>query len=105
MVVSFLHPIFVLSVKRLEFQHPGIMNIKIVAAILTGTALLSSCEYQKYNKAIQKDVREGSEWVYGVHPDSAARQLSYKYDEKPELELKANELRTKLYGDPKVYLK
>ncbi len=105
MVVNFLRPIFVLSVKRLEFQHLSIMSIKIIAAILTGTALLSSCEYQKYNKAIQKDVRAGSEWVYGVHPDSAARQLSFKYEEKPELELKANELRTKMYGDPKVYMK
>ncbi|GAA4435692.1 hypothetical protein GCM10023091_12620 [Ravibacter arvi] len=81
------------------------MNIKIVAAIVLGTAALSSCEYQKYNKAVQKDVREGSEWVYGVHPDSAAKQLSYKYTENPDLENKANELRTKLYGDTKVYLK
>lgn len=81
------------------------MNIKIVAAILVGAASLSSCEYQRYNKAQQKDVRAGSQWVYGVHPDSAARQLSLKYDEKPELEVKANELREKLYGDPKVYLK
>ena len=88
-----------------EFQHLSIMNIKIVAAILTGTALLSSCDYQKYNKAIQKDVRAGSEWVYGVHPDSAARQLSFQYEEKPELEVKAGELRAKLFGDPKVYLK
>lgn len=81
------------------------MNRKIVAVALISTALLTSCEYQKYNKAVQKDVRAGSEWVYGVHPDSAARQLSIKYDEKPELEQKANEIREKLYGDPKVYLK
>jgi hypothetical protein len=101
-----LHPIFVLSCQkdRIDFSFT-IMNIKIVAALFVGTALLSSCNYQKYNKAVQKDVRAGSEWVYGVHPDSAARQLSFKYDEKPELELKANELRAKLYGDPKVYLK
>lgn len=81
------------------------MNIKIAATILAAAALLSSCEYQRFNKAIQKDVRAGSEWVYGVHPDSAARQLSYKYTENPDLELKANELRGKLFGDPKVYLK
>lgn len=81
------------------------MNIKILAAAVIGTALLSSCEYQKYNRKEQKDVRAGSEWVYGVHPDSAARQLSYKYAEKPELELKANEIRQKLYGNAKAYLK
>lgn len=81
------------------------MNIRIVAALFVGTALLSSCNYQKYNKAVQADVRAGSEWVYGVHPDSSARQLSLKYDEKPELELKANDIREKLYGDDKVHLK
>lgn len=81
------------------------MNIKIVALAVICAGLLTSCEYQKYNKAVQKDVRAGSQWVYGVHPDSAARQLSIQYDEKPELELKANEIREKLYGNPKAYLK
>jgi len=81
------------------------MNIKVVAAIFVGVALLSSCEYQKYNKKEQADVRAGDQWVYGVSPDSAARQLANKYTEKPELEAKANELRTKLYGEADVYLK
>ncbi len=81
------------------------MNIKSVVALVAGVALLSSCDYQQYNRAQQVDKRANSQWVYGVHPDSSAKQLSYTYTERPELELKANDLRQKLYGDPKVYLK
>ncbi len=57
---------------------------------------LASCDYQKNNVIEQKDVRQGDEWVYGVSPDSAARQLKNKYTANPELEKKANEIREKL---------
>lgn len=81
------------------------MKIKNIVAVLAGTALLSSCEYQKYNHAEQLDVRKGSEWVYGVHPDSAARQLAITYPENSALELRTADIRKKLYGDNAVYKK
>ncbi len=73
-----------------------------IAAAVACTALLSSCKYQKYNHADQADVRKGSEWVYGVHPDSAARQLANKYTDNPELEKRTAEIHKKLYGDDAV---
>lgn len=75
------------------------MNFKKIAAFLVGMAFLTSCEYQKYNHAEQIDVRANSEYVYGVHPDSAARQLNNKYEEQPELEVRANAIRDKMFGD------
>jgi len=59
---------------------------------------LASCNYQKNNVIEQKDVRQGDEWVYGVSPDSAARQLKNKYTANPELEKRASAIREKLYG-------
>ncbi|WP_337043009.1 hypothetical protein [Emticicia sp. 17c] len=59
---------------------------------------LASCDYQKNNSIEQKDVRKGDQWVYGVSPDSAARQLKNKYTANPELEKEANAIREKLYG-------
>ncbi len=59
---------------------------------------LASCKYQKNNHIEQKDVRQGDEWVYGVSPDSAARQLKNKYTANPDLEKRANDIREKLYG-------
>ncbi len=59
---------------------------------------LASCSYQKNNVIEQKDVRNGDEWVYGVSPDSAARQLKNKYTANPDLEKRTNEIREKLYG-------
>lgn len=59
---------------------------------------LASCKYQKTNTIEQKDVRNGDEWVYGVSPDSAARQLKNKYTANPDLEKRANEIREKFYG-------
>lgn len=59
---------------------------------------LASCDYQVNNTIDQPDVREGDEWVYGVHPDSSAAQLKNVYTEKPELEKKASEIREKLFG-------
>ena len=52
---------------------------------------------KKNNTIKQKDVRKGDEYVYGVHPDSAAVQSKLKYDAKPELEVKANAIREKLF--------
>jgi hypothetical protein len=69
-----------------------------VLAFAVVAVSLASCKYQKNNKIEQTDVRKGDEWVYGVSPDSAARQLKNKYTAKPELEAKANEIREKLYG-------
>lgn len=59
---------------------------------------LTSCTYQKNNKIEQKDVRQGDEWVYGVSPDSAARQLKNKYTAKPELEQRTKAIQEKLFG-------
>jgi hypothetical protein len=56
---------------------------------------LASCDYQKTNVIEQNDIRKGDEWVYGVSPDSAARQLKNKYTEKPELENRTNAIREK----------
>jgi len=35
--------------------------------------------------------------VYGVHPDSMARQLSVTYEAKPELEARTAEIKEILY--------
>ncbi len=72
------------------------MNIKNIFGLLVFAALLSSCDYQKQNKIEQKDLREGDELVYGVHPDSAARQTKLKYTTKPEDVARAEKIRTKL---------
>ena len=69
-------------------------NLLSLVAIL---AVATSCDYQKNNTIKQKDVRKGDEYVYGVHPDSAAVQSQLKYDAKPELEVKANAIREKLF--------
>lgn len=75
------------------------MKFRKIAALVAGVALLSSCEYQTYNHAEQEDERLGSEWVYGVSPDSSARQLANKYEEQPEVEKRVNAIRAKLFGD------
>ena len=59
---------------------------------------LGSCTYQKTNTIDQKDVNAGNEYVYGVSPDSAARQLSVTYEAKPELEKRTAAIREQLYG-------
>lgn len=69
-------------------------NLLSLVAIL---AVATSCDYQKNNTIKQKDVRKGDEYVYGIHPDSAAVQSQLKYDAKPELEVKANAIREKLF--------
>lgn len=78
------------------------MKFRKIAALIAGVALLSSCEYQKLNHAEQVDLRAGSEWVYGVHPDSAARQLANKYEEQPEVEKRVNAIRDKMFGNGSI---
>ncbi|MBK6976055.1 MAG: hypothetical protein IPH28_02155 [Cytophagaceae bacterium] len=72
-------------------KKPGIILLFAVVAIMT------SCSYQKTNRIEQDDVNEGSEYVYGVHPDSMARQLSVTYEAKPELEARTAEIKEILY--------
>lgn len=73
-----------------------------VLLFVAATAFLSSCDYQKQNRIEQKDVNEGNEYVYGVHPDSVARQLNNKYTAKPELEARTNAIREKLFGNGEI---
>ncbi|MEN9730080.1 MAG: hypothetical protein RLZ91_1197 [Bacteroidota bacterium] len=74
------------------------MKLKNLVPVLAIALLATACDYQKNNRIKQKDVREGNEHVYGVHPDSAAAQSKLKYAAKPELEVKANEIREKLFN-------
>ena len=74
------------------------MKFNKIVAFVACVALLSSCDYQKYNHIEQKDLNQGNEYVYGVSPDSLPRQMSYKYDAKPELETRVSDIRAKLYG-------
>ncbi len=57
----------------------------------------SSCTYQKYNSSEQDIPNQDNERIYGVHPDSSARQLKNVYTEKPELQKKATELQEKMF--------
>ena len=75
------------------------MNRKNILFIASLAILATACDYQKNNKIKQRDLGEGDEYVYGVHPDSAARQSKNKYTAKPALELKANAIRNKLFND------
>lgn len=59
---------------------------------------LNACTYQKNNRIEQADVNEGNEYVYGVHPDSAARQLKNVYTAKPELAARTKAIQEKFYG-------
>lgn len=72
-------------------------NFLKISALLLAVSL-ASCKYQKNNTIDQTDVRSGDEYVYGVHPDSAARQTKNKYTAKPELEQRTNAIREKLFG-------
>jgi hypothetical protein len=71
--------------------------------IFLGSMLfLASCSYQANNSIEQKDVNEGSKWVYGVHPDSSAAQLKNVYTPLPENEARAAKIKEKLYGSVSV---
>jgi hypothetical protein len=74
------------------------MKFNKIVAFVACLGLLSSCEYQKYNHKDQKDLNAGNQYVYGVSPDSLPRQMSFKYDAKPELDARVNDIRAKLYG-------
>ncbi|QRR02804.1 hypothetical protein [Dyadobacter sandarakinus] len=74
------------------------MKFNKIVAFVAGVALLSSCEYQKYNNKEQKDVNQGNEYVYGVSPDSLPRQMANKYPAKPELDERVNNIRAKLFS-------
>ncbi|WP_031528502.1 hypothetical protein [Dyadobacter crusticola] len=74
------------------------MKLYRIVAFVACAALLTSCEYQKYNHIEQKDLNTGNEYVYGVSPDSLPRQMSYKYDPQPKLDTRVNNIRAKLYG-------
>ena len=74
------------------------MKLSKLVAFVACIALLSSCDYQKYNHIGQKDLNASNSYVYGVSPDSLPRQMSYKYDPKPELETRVAAIRAKLYG-------
>ncbi len=59
---------------------------------------MASCTYQNNNSIEQKDVNEGDEYVYGLGPDSSARQLKTIYTAKPELEARTAAIKEILYG-------
>jgi hypothetical protein len=75
------------------------MNRKNILAVVAITLLATACDYQKNNNIKQVDLNENDAYVYGVHPDSAARQTKNKYAAKPAYELKANKIREKLFSD------
>ena len=75
------------------------MNRKNILAVVAIALLATACDYQKNNTIKQVDLSEKDEYVYGVHPDSAARQTKNKYAAKPAYELKANKIREKLFND------
>lgn len=80
-------------------EYHGKMNRKNILAIASIALLAIACDYQKNNNIKQSDLREGDEYVYGVHPDSAARQTKNKYTAKPENEVRAIKIREKLFND------
>ena len=75
------------------------MNRKNILAVIAITLLATACDYQKNNTIKQQDLSENDQYVYGVHPDSAARQTKNKYTAKPENEVRANKIREKLFND------
>lgn len=75
------------------------MNRKNILAVVAIALLAFACDYQKNNTIKQVDPGEKDEYVYGVHPDSAARQTKNKYTPKPENEIRANKIREKLFND------
>lgn len=78
------------------------MKLEKLLPIIALAFMAIACDYQKNNTIKQKDLNEGEVYVYGVHPDSAAVQSKNKYDAKPELELKANALREKMFSGKSI---
>ena len=75
------------------------MNRKNILAVVAIALIAISCDYQKNNTIKQIDLSEKDEYVYGIHPDSAARQSKNKYTPKPENEIRATKIREKLFND------
>lgn len=75
------------------------MNRKNILAVVVIALVATACDYQKNNTIKQIDLNEQDQYVYGVHPDSAARQTKNKYTAKPENEVRANKIREKLFND------
>jgi hypothetical protein len=74
------------------------MKFSQIAAFVACVALLSSCDYQKYNKKEQVDLNAKNTYVYGVSPDSLPRQMANKYTANPEIETRVTAIREKLYS-------
>ncbi len=72
-------------------------NTVLLGGIL-GITLMSGCTYQKSNNIEQSDYRDGDQYVYGVHPDSAAAQTKNVYKPKPELDARTAAIREKMFG-------
>lgn len=68
-----------------------------VLLLLIVSVAAASCDYQKNNTIVQDVPNLDNERIYGVSPDSSARQLNNVYTEKPELQKTANDLRDKLF--------
>ena len=80
--------------------------VYIGTLVLAGLSL-ASCDYQKYNTIRQEDYRRGDyragykagdPEVYGTGPDSAAVQSKYEYKPRPELEVRTQKIREKMFG-------
>jgi hypothetical protein len=78
------------------------MKIKNLLPVVALAFTAIACDYQKNNSIKQKDVRKGDEYVYGIHPDSAAAQSKLSYTAKPELEVRANAIREKLFQGKEI---
>jgi hypothetical protein len=78
------------------------MKIKNLLPIVAVAFTAIACDYQKNNTIKQKDVRKDDPYVYGVHPDSAAAQTKNSYTAKPELEVRANAIREKLFQGKEI---
>ena len=74
------------------------MKFSKIVAFVACAALLSSCDYQKFNHIGQADDNADNQYVYGVSPDSLPRQMANKYEAQPELEPRVNAIRAKLFG-------
>ncbi len=78
------------------------MKLKNLLPIVAIAFVAIACDYQKNNRIKQKDVQAGNEYVYGVHPDSAAAQTKNTYTAKPELEVRANAIREHLFQGKEI---
>ena len=78
------------------------MKLKNILPIAALALMATACDYQKNNTIKQKDLNEGEAYVYGVHPDSAAAQSKLTYTAKPELEVRANNIREKLFHGKEI---